>query len=145
MKHFIGVSSGRALITIVVSSVKFLFLHSSKGAVSWLIVNLRASQSFHTCSGSFNLVVNCTAFASVCASFQNCLSHVYTCTGARAFTLAWWHQGENIHLSFWNQKHFQFIPTSENLHSFSSVIVETFELLKIAMLPSWVQAIPKSV
>lgn len=80
--HFIGISSESSLITIVVSSVRFLFLQSSKGAVNWLILNLTASQSVHTCSGSFSLVVNCTVCANVHASFKNRLSPVYTCTAA---------------------------------------------------------------
>lgn len=57
-RHFPGISSGWALI--MVSSVWFLSLQSSKGAVNGLIVNPTASQSVHTCSGSFGLIVNCT-------------------------------------------------------------------------------------
>lgn len=48
---------------------------------------------------------------------------------------AQWHQGENLHLSFYKQKYFHFVPPSVNLHSSSSVIIETFDL-KIMMLPS---------
>ena len=49
---------------------------------------------------------------------------------------AQWHQGENLHLSFYKQKYFHFVPPSVNLRSSSSVIVETFDLLKMIMLPS---------
>ena len=52
------------------------------------------------------------------------------------YTRAQWHQSENVHLSFYNQKYFQFVPPSVNLHSSSSVMVEMFDLLKIIMLPS---------
>ena len=49
---------------------------------------------------------------------------------------AQWHQGEDLHLSFDKQKCFHFVPPPVNLHSSSSVTVETLDLLKTIMLPS---------
>lgn len=99
-KHFIGVCSECVLIILVVLSVWFLFLQSSKGAVNQLIVNLRAAQSVHACSGSFNLIVNCTVCASVYACFFSKLPT--TCAHRHrsicVHTHAQWHQW-NIHLS----------------------------------------------
>lgn len=128
------------------SSAHFLFLQFPQGAVGGLTMNWWHHSLFTlTGLGSFSLVVNCTVRASVHAFLKMCLSHMCTCMGACACTYTHMHRGikvVNPHLSSQNPKCFQFTPTSKNLHGFSSVMAETFELLEIIMLPSRVQAIP---
>lgn len=77
-QQFVGISPQCPFFIMVVISVPFLLFQSSKGAVSWLSINLMASQPVYTYSGSFSLVVNCIVCAGMDASFKNGLSRVCT-------------------------------------------------------------------
>lgn len=58
-------------------------------------------------------------------------------------TQAQWHKGECMHLS--KTKSALTVSPHQRPRIAFLVMVETFELLKIVMLPSCVQAVPKSV